>query len=117
MPTWREIIYAFLPKQVRDILGTMLFKYPNVEEDYIFYIQGWSIVHFISGVLFGYLYLKLGWSLINYYYNALLVHTLWELVQISTRVSNHFRLSGSNSFVDIVVDTILFMFGAYLVKK
>ena len=53
MPTWREIIYAFLPKQVRDTLGTMLFKYPNVKDDYVFYIQGWSIVHFVSGLLFG----------------------------------------------------------------
>ena len=117
MPIWKEIIYVFLPKTVRDVLGTILFKYPNVEEDYIFYIQGWSIVHFISGIVFGYLYTHLGFNDLNYYYTMLVVHTLWELLQIITRVSNPFKLSGRNSFVDIIVDTIFFMIGAYIVIK
>jgi hypothetical protein len=121
MPTWREIIYntgdVFLPKTVRDVLGTILFKYPNVEEEYIFYIQGWSIVHFISGMVFGYLYTHLGFNDLNYYYNAFIIHTLWELWQIAIGMSKPFKLSGRNSFVDIIVDTIFFMIGAYIVKK
>ena len=121
MPTWREIIYntgdVFLPKIVRDVLGTILFKYPNVEEDYVFYIQGWSIVHFVSGMVFGYLYTHLGFNDLNYYYNAFIIHTLWELWQIAIGMSKPFKLSGRNSFVDIIVDTIFFMIGAYFVKN
>lgn len=120
MPTWREIIYnsgdVFLPKSVRDFLSIMLFKYPNVKDDYVFYIQVWSIVHLVSGVVFGYLYLKLGGATLNYYYNALIVHTLWELWQIIIGMSKPLMLSGRNSIVDIVVDTAMFMLGVYLVK-
>ena len=117
MPTWREIIYVFLPKSVRDTLGTMLFKYPNVKDDYVFYIQGWSIVHFVSGLLFGYFYFKLEGSPLNYYYNALVFHTWWELWQITIGMSKPFNFGGRNGIVDIVVDTLMFMLGAYLVKK
>jgi len=121
MLTWREIIYSsgdvFLPQSLKNVLGTMLFKYPNVKEDYVFYIQGWSIVHFVSGVLFGYFYLKLGWNITNYYYNAFVVHTLWEIWQIAIGMSKPLMLSGRNSTVDIIVDTIMFMIGAYVSKK
>lgn len=121
MPSWREIIYSsgdvFLPKSVRDFLSIMLFKYPNVKDDYVFYIQVWSIVHLVSGVVFGYLYLKFGGSAMNYYYNALIVHTLWELWQIIIGMSKPLMLSGRNSSVDIVVDTVMFMLGAYAIKN
>jgi hypothetical protein len=118
MPTWREIIYSsgdvFLPKSVRDTLGTILFKYPNVKDNYIFYIQGWSIVHFVGGIIFGYLY---GGNTLNYYYSAFILHTSWELWQIIIGMSKPFMLSGRNSLVDIVLDTILFMLGTYFVKN
>lgn len=120
-PTWREIIYSsgdvFLPEPIKNLLGKLLFKYPNVKDDYVFYIQGWSIVHFVSGVVFGYLYSKIGGSALNYYYYALIAHAWWELWQIIIGMSKPLMLSGRNSIVDIVVDTLLFMFGAYLVKK
>jgi hypothetical protein len=118
MPTLREIIYSsgdvFLPKTMRDTLGTFLFKYPNVEEDYVFYIQGWSIVHFVSGVIFGHLYRG---DQLNYYYNAFILHTWWELWQITIGMSKPFNFGGRNGIVDILVDTLMFMMGAYLVKK
>jgi len=118
MPTWREIIYSsgdvFLPKIVRDTLAIMVYKYPNVKDDYIFYIQIWSIVHFISGVVFGYLYRSLKFNPSDYYYNALIVHSLWELWQIGIGMSKPFMLKGRNSAVDIVVDTIMFMLGTYV---
>ena len=121
MPTWREIIYSsgdvFLPEWVKSYLSTFLFKYPNVKDDYVFYIQVWSIVHFVGGVVFGYFYLKLGGSTLNYYYNALIVHTWWELWQITIGMSKPFNLIGRNGIVDIMVDTLLFILGAYLVKK
>lgn len=121
MPTWREIIYSsgdvFLPESVKNLLGTMLYKYPNVKDDYVFYIQGWSIVHFVSGIIFGYMYLKLGGMASNYFYYALIVHTLWELWQILIGMSKPFNLVGRNSIIDILVDTIMFMFGAFLIKK
>lgn len=121
MPTLREIIYSsgdvFLPKTIRDILGTFLFKYPDTKDNYVFYIQGWSIVHFVSGVIFGYLYRRLGFNPLKYYYNGLILHTLWELWQITIGMSKPFMLSGRNSIVDILVDTALFMLGTYIVPS
>jgi len=121
MSTLREIIYSsgdvFLPKTIRDILGTFLFKHPDIKHNYVFYIQGWSIVHFVSGVIFGYLYRRLGFNPLNYYYNGLILHTLWELWQITIGMSKPFMLSGKNSIVDILVDTALFMLGTYVIPS
>ena len=53
----QDIIYnsgdVFLPEKVKNILGTDLIG----DSKKTFYVSGWSIVHFLNGILFGYLYL------------------------------------------------------------
>ena len=53
----KNIIYnsgdVFLPDNIKEILSYNLIG----SHKKTFYISGWSIVHFINGIIFGYLYL------------------------------------------------------------
>lgn len=115
--TWHEILFSsgdvFLPQRVRDFLGTFLYKSPN----FVFYIQWWTIVHFINGIIFGFLYLYLGYSKQNYYISQLVIHTLWEMWQVFIGMSKPWMLSGRNSLVDTMVDTSVYMIGAFVAYK
>jgi hypothetical protein len=111
---WGEIIYNsgdfFLPVQLKKILEKHLYLSSN----YVFYINGWTIVHFLSGVFVGFIYLYLKKPKNQYYYKMLVIHTIWELWQMLIGMSKPWKLSGNSSLIDIFVDTIFFMFGTYL---
>jgi hypothetical protein len=110
----KKVIYSsgdiFLPETVkrvlsRDILGSA---------EKTFYISGWSIIHFISGILFGYLYLYFKYDIRSYALNMLILHTLWEVWQILIGMSKPYKLTGRSNIIDTLVDTLLFMGGAYI---
>jgi hypothetical protein len=110
----KKVIYwsgdIFLPENVkrvlnRDILGST---------EKTFYISGWSIIHFISGILFGYLYLYFKYDIRSYALNMLILHTLWEVWQILIGMSKPHKLTGKNNIIDTLVDTLLFMGGAWI---
>jgi hypothetical protein len=110
----KKVIYSsgdvFLPETVkrvlrRDILGSA---------EKTFYISGWSIIHFISGILFGYLYLYFKYDITLYALNMLILHTCWEVWQILIGMSKPYKLTGTSNIVDTLVDTLLFMCGAYI---
>ena len=109
----------FLPRGLQKFL--MFYWVGNPSST--FYITNWSLVHLFSGILFGFLvnkYLIINGSYKpanNYYFKMLMLHTTWEIWQIFIENSNPFTLSGHGNFVDIVVDTILFMFGAFIYKE
>ena len=42
------------------------------------------------------------------------LHTIWECWQILIGMSKPYMLTGRGNLVDIVVDTLMFMLGAYL---
>ncbi len=48
------------------------------------------------------------------YLAGFLVHSLWELWQIAIGMSRPFLMSGNNNFLDLFVDTALFMTGVWL---
>ena len=108
----------FLPRALQKFL--MYYWVGNPSST--FYITNWSLVHFFSGILFGYLvskYLIIDRSnklANNYYFKMLMLHTTWEVWQIFIENSNPFTLSGHGNFVDIIMDTVLFMLGAYIYK-
>lgn len=90
-----------------------------------FYISNWSIIHFLSGFLFGYFihtYLidkthrKTLWHVNNYYIKLFSLHSTWELWQIFIENSDPFTFKGHGNLLDIFVDTALFMIGGYLYK-
>jgi hypothetical protein len=81
-----------------------------------FYISGWSIVHLMSGIIFGYIYLYFKWDSRLYTYKLFIIHTLWEFWQMLIGMSSPYKLTGRSNLIDIIMDTILFMLGAYIVR-
>lgn len=102
----------YLPQWVRQILDIELIG----SHKKTFYVNLWSILHAISGIITGFILHTLGYTK-NYYLIAFIVHTLWEIWQIIIGMSSPFRLTGNSNVVDIFVDTIMFMFGAYIYKS
>src|SRR3990172_7863117 len=87
----------FVPKPV----GKMLNVYVVGNSRSVFYIQRWSLMHFLSGLVVGILFPQVD------YVCALLLHTLWELWQILVG-STPLTTRGA---VDILLDTCFFMAG------
>lgn len=117
---WHKVIFnsgdVFLPEPIKNFLSIFIYKYPNTkkESNLIFYIQWWSIVHFISGIVVGFLYLYYGYQIQNYFLYMFMIHTLWEIWQIIIGMSKPYNLIGRNGLIDTITDTTLFMIGAYL---
>jgi hypothetical protein len=113
----REIIYTsgdvFLPESIKNILTIDIIG----SSKNTFYVSGWSIVHFINGILFGYLYIYYGYNPNKYFLNMLILHIFWELWQIVIGMSKPFSLVGSSNIVDIIMDTIFFMAGSYIIRR
>lgn len=119
----REILLhsgdIFLSPKVNKFLLTDLVGNKNET----FYISNWSLVHLITGIIFGYIvneYLVLETSTLlidNYYFKMFILHTIWELWQVFISMSNPFKLIGHNNLIDTIVDTLLFMLGAYIYKE
>lgn len=121
-PTIHDIIYSsgdvFLPEKLKKFLSIDLIG----DHNKTFYISNWSIVHLLSGILLGFILIFNNFSkygkLTNeeYYLKMFSVHSIWEFWQIFIGMSNPLRLTGQSNIVDIIIDTILFMFGAFIVK-
>jgi hypothetical protein len=101
---------VFLPMRVKSVLNTYLYNTPN----HSFYINGWSILHLLSGILFGAIYLFLGKEESLFYFHLLILHTIWELWQVFIGMAKPWRRTGDSNLIDSVVDTGLFMMGAYV---
>ena len=112
----QDVIYnsgdVFLPEQVKNILGTDLIGSSKKS----FYVSGWSIVHLISGIIFGYIYLYLKWDIRLYTFKLFILHTIWEMWQILIGMSKPYKLTGRSNLIDIIMDTVFFMSGAYIVR-
>jgi hypothetical protein len=103
----------FLPAQVRAALETELV---GRQRD-TFYITYWSLIHAVSGVLFGFVVHKL-WSFVaNYYLIALFIHTCWEGWQVYIGMAHPLAIKGKGNIVDILTDTAMFMAGAMFYKE
>lgn len=95
----QRISDGLLPEFIVQILYKPFFKVFQTD------VNGWSIVHFLSGVMCFLLNLSIK--------QALLIHTLWELFQF---------IAGDNLFdfesvVDISLDTLFFWFGFQFVSE
>jgi hypothetical protein len=104
----------FLVKKIRDF-----FEYDVLgsKTKTFWYVDLWSIIHFISGIVFGYIYLRLNYDIQRYYFKLFVLHTIWELWQIFIGMSDPFRISGLNSLTDTIIDTVLFMFGTFVIRQ
>ena len=46
-----------------------------------------------------------------------ILHTFWELWQAIIGMSRPYKLTGRSNLVDTILDTIFFIFGAYVVRN
>jgi hypothetical protein len=98
---------AFMPHDTRKKLE----KWIVSGEDW--YINYWSLIHMLTGYIYGIL-LRKKLKNFQYYLYAFIIHSIWEYWQIyvgNTIVKNH--KIGQN---DVIIDTIFFMFGVFLAK-
>jgi hypothetical protein len=104
---------VFLPEKIKKILGTDLIG----SSTQTFYVSGWSLVHLMNGIIFGYLYLYFKGDSRFYFFKLLVLHTLWELWQMLIGMAKPYKLTGRSNLVDTIMDTLFFMMGAYSVRK
>ncbi len=89
----------FFNREIRAFLETPLVG--SYQER--FYLTYWSLLHFVSGILF---------ALVSKSYLAgFMVHSAWELWQVYIGMNKPWNLTGHNGIVDIVTDTLLFLAG------
>jgi hypothetical protein len=112
----QDIIYSsgdiFLPENVKNILGTDLIG----DSKKTFYVSGWSIVHFINGIIIGSLYLYFKGDSRLYFFKMFIMHTIWECWQMLIGMAKPYKLTGRSNLIDSIIDTIFFMLGAYIVR-
>jgi len=113
---FKEILYSsgdvFLPDKFKKILMyDIIGSHKNT-----FYVSGWSIIHFMSGLIFSVLYLFFNFNIKNYFKNLFILHTCWELWQILIGMSKPYKITGSSNIIDTIIDTVLFMISVYIVK-
>ena len=111
---WEKVLYnsgdVFLPKPIKEFLDKSLYMTKN----HSFYINGWTFVHYFSGVLVGAIYLYFNKPIQSYYIYLLILHTIWELWQVFIGMAKPWKLTGHSNLIDSFVDTIVFMLGAYV---
>lgn len=111
---WDKVIYnsgdVFFPKPLKELLDKDILTTHSRS----FYINGWSFMHFFSGIVIGAIYLYLGKPSEFYYFKMLVIHTIWELWQMLIGMSKPWKLTGDSNLIDTFVDTIVFMLGTYI---
>ena len=114
---WKQIIYNsgdfFFPKSIKNILDKNIYMTQNKS----FYINGWSVLHYCSGMILGAIYLYLDKGIYFYYYNLFIIHTIWEFWQIIIGMSKPWRLTGDSNLIDTFIDTLVFMIGTYVTLR
>lgn len=101
---------VFLPKNIQNILKKGFY----FDSTSTFYINGWTFLHFISGLIVGWVYLYLKKPIDNYFLKLFIIHTIWELWQILIGMSHPFKITGNSNILDIIIDTLAFMLGGYV---
>jgi hypothetical protein len=103
----------FLPAKIRKFLETELVG----RQSNTFYITYWSLIHAVSGLLFGFVMFKFFKVFANYYTIALIVHSFWEMWQVYIGMAHPLALKGKGNIVDILMDTSMFMAGVAIYKE
>jgi hypothetical protein len=112
--TMQRILYnsgdVFLPENIKQILGTDIIG----SSKKTFYVSGWSIIHFLNGIIIGFFYLYFKYDIKFYTISLLFIHTLWEIWQIIIGMAKPYKLTGRSNLIDSILDTVFFMSGAYI---
>ena len=87
-----------------------------------FYINGWSFIHLLSGFFLGLFLLNVRrqeydmniYRRRRYYFEGLLIHSIWELWQMFIENTPFTTLRG---IIDIFTDTSMFLIGYWIAEK
>lgn len=101
------VLSAIIPDTIENILATKL----NLKDKEYIYINGWSFIHFLSGVIIGYYLSNL--DTLHYYLYLFIIHSIWEVFQIVV----HITPMKKESIYDITLDTLFFLLGGYVYSK
>lgn len=82
-----------------------------------YYMSWWSIIHLMNGLIVGFIYLFFKYDIKRYTLMMLIIHTCWEVFQSIVGMAKPYKLNGPNNLIDSIVDTLLFMLGAYIILK
>jgi len=106
----RDVLFRsgdlFLPQNLRRILDFYLIG----NSQSLFYVNVWSIVHFLSGIIAGSLVYQYH-PRANYYFSLFVLHSIWELWQVFILNTKYWTTRG---LIDILTDTIFFMSGTWI---
>lgn len=100
-------LLIFVPDNIKKLLAIDLIG----SYDGYYYVNGWSIIHFISGLIFGLIFIHLD---IDSNENHLYFHSAWELFQI---IIGDTDLTKFSKIIDVILDTIFYMIGVYFIRK
>lgn len=104
--SYRQFFYRtgdlYLPRKMVNFLNT----YIAGSDKSRIYLNYWSIMHFLSGVLV-YAAISQNWIY------ALIIHTLWEMWQMAIGMTKYRTIRG---LVDILMDTAAFLAGFALMS-
>jgi hypothetical protein len=103
---------AFAPEHIRKQLFEYIIGGPNT----LFYLNYWSIIHMLSGILVAAILHKIYGTAsgFNYYFAGFLIHTLWETWQMLIGMSIYKGVHALRQWIDTGVDTLMFMSGMFI---
>lgn len=96
----------FLPTPVKKFLE----QYWIGNDTSLFYVSWWTFIHFLNGILTGFLLIYMN-SASTYYWSGFLIHTLWELWQIIGKNTPIWTARGQ---IDVITDTSAFILGMWV---
>lgn len=112
MPTLEDALFrsgdVFLPQPAR----TFLERYHLGNNQSLLYVNNWSLVHMISGMIVGWI-LWVYYPEKDYYWTGFWIHNVWEAWQILVKNTPYWTWRGR---LDIVTDIAFFMAGMLAVS-
>jgi len=104
---------VFLPKGMVQFLDQGIY-FDNQQR---FYINLWTGLHFLSGIIIGRVILKYIVEPVQLFIICIIIHTLWESWQVYIGMAKPWKLAGSSNLIDSLVDTTAFMLGVFYIYR
>jgi Cu-Zn family superoxide dismutase len=108
MPAKDSLVYRSGDLFLNDTVKKFLYTYIIGNDDSLVYVNNWSVVHFLSGIITYILLQFLGID--KLFLSGLIIHTLWEIWQIIIQMTK----LNARGLIDIGMDTAFFMGGMWI---
>lgn len=107
---FRRSTDVFLPPRVVETLNRVVVGNKKTG----WYVDGWSGMHVLTGLLCGVFLLALGLRGFGGFLVALLIHTVWELWQVHVGLTYIPSFNPVTNRHDALTDTAFFLLGVWL---